>query len=728
MANKLLFAAAASLLAMPAATAFSPLRTGMSEYDPAFKGHAKSTRDKSAGFTHKDSGNGMMRSLGVAGGGIEQVTKYGDLTLLIEEDFSLLSTGTEEEPDTETILNYEWDDPEYQYVWNNMKPEFVHGNLKWGIGNAYPAGGSACFMFSASNPEAHIVTPMMDLTANDGSFVVEFRAKASADAEIFKLMVEASETRNWGPTWDEFDNSVEFTTISNEWTTYRAIFQKGGPTSLCNIYAEGMAGNLYVDDVKIYSLKPFVDTPTLKRHTDFTQTSFKANWEPVDGADRYFLSVWSINEEGEREFVLEDKEIAGATSCEVNGVSETTTYFYDVRAAKGEQMSLLPLPYEVFDIVSPEMMPAEQGSDERTFISRVKPLEAARGYNFYAMTERTAKTDGPFVITDEQFTGWKHPNIETEQPEWTIENPYDQVSSLWYPTDIRQQGWHGENFMTYKDFLCIDPFFWEAGGEQCGWISPEFDLSKDGGKISIDLKLAGKVCELFNEDGTPAGTVIADCLIALFNWNDEIGDYEQVESVRCSDVTTSWKPYHVELTKGSSRSVIGFFAVHSLDNLYVDDILIQQNYKAGEKFYDPFAYRTWLLADQIRGEGGDPERFEYTLPSHAWDRDIYHKAQAARIHFDKNNSHDGEALSGFSKTEYVGNFESGLSLVLDENDGSARVIDGTITILNPEGKDVMLFSADGKAALLGSSAEIRHKAPRGAYVVRIGTKSIKLVH
>ncbi len=158
----------------------------------------------------------------------------------------------------------------------------------------------------------------------------------------------------------------------------RHIPEKGGPTSLCNIYAAGMAGNLYVDDVKIYSLKPFVDTPTLKRHTDFTQTSFKASWGPVDGADRYFLSVWSINEEGEREFVLEDKEIAGATSCEVNGVSETTTYFYDVRAAKGEQMSLLPLPYEVFDIVSPEMMPAEQGSDERTFISRVKPLEAAK--------------------------------------------------------------------------------------------------------------------------------------------------------------------------------------------------------------------------------------------------------------------------------------------------------------------------------------------------------------
>ncbi len=169
----------------------------MSEYDPAFKGHAKSTRDKSAGFTHKDSGNGMvMRSLGVAGGGIEQVTKYGDLTLLIEEDFSLLSTGTEEEPDTETILNYEWDDPEYQYVWNNMKPEFVHGNPQMGHRQRLSGRQLGMLLFSASNPEAHIVTPMMDLTANDGSFVVEFRAKASADAEIFKLMVEASETRN----------------------------------------------------------------------------------------------------------------------------------------------------------------------------------------------------------------------------------------------------------------------------------------------------------------------------------------------------------------------------------------------------------------------------------------------------------------------------------------------------------------------------------------------------
>lgn len=723
MANKLLFTISASLLAIPCLMALSPVAPVDTKLTKAFKGHEMTDRLKALGNT-----NGMLRSLGLTGTDAEKAADYGEMTLLIEEDFSLLTTGSEENPDMNTVLNYEWDDPEYQYVWNNMKPEFVHGDLKWGIGNAYPAGGMVCFPFSQENPEAHIVTPMMDLTANDGTFVVEFRAKAAKGTELMKLMVEASDTRNWGPTWDSFDDAVDFLTVSEDWTTYRAVFQKGGPTSICNIYAAGMSGALFVDDVKMYSLAPYVQTPVLKRHTDFTQTSFKANWEPVEGADSYLLSVWTKDVETGKAFFIEDREVKG-TSSEVTGVNETETYFYDVRAVKGDKKSLLPLPYEVFDIVTPEMMPATKSDDdERTYTSRVKPVASARGYNFTVMAERKAKADGPFVITNEQFTGWKHPGIEADQPEWDIDHPGDNVSGLWYPTDIKQQGWHGENFMTYKDFLCLDPWHYEMAHEQAGWISPEFDLSKDGGKISIDLKLAGKLCQLWDEQGNPAGTVIADCLVALFNWNDELADYEQVELVRCSDVPTSWKDYHVELTKGSSRSVIGFFAVHSLENLYVDDIVIKQNYKAGETFHDPFAYRTWLLADQIRNDGGDPEQFTYTLPRHAWDLDIYNKAQAARIHFDERNSHDGQALSGFSKSEYVGNYYSAVNMVLEDGNGSASIDHGTISILNPDAEDVYVCTADGKMVTLGNATEISYAAGKGAYVVRIGEKSIKLMH
>lgn len=700
---------------------------------------------KAQGIATPETPAGMQRAIGMAGGGIEQVTKYGELTTLIEEDFSLITMGTEEEPDRSVALDIPTmivdpsngnviENPDYQYVWNNMDTQYTHGDARWGIGNAYPAGGKVCFTYNKENPEAHVVTPMMDLTAHDGTFVLEFRAKAISESEIAPLVlqIEASDTRNWGPTWDQFDDPVVFTGIPNgQWVTYRVIFQNGGPTSICNIYGaltEPVECSLLVDDVKIYSLKPYVKTPVLDRHSDFTATSFKANWLPVESAEKYKLTVWYNDESGKRNYVLEDQETSD-NFYTVSGCSENITYFYDVKAVAGDKESLVQLPKEVFDIVAPELLPAVPGKDGITFLGRVNPVSSAYGYNYTAMSEREAEADGPFIITEEHFTGWKHPNIETEQPEWTIENPYDKVSTLYYPTDIKQQGWYGENYMSYKDFLCLDPFFWETGRQQCGWISPAFDLSKDGGKISIDMKLAAKECPLWNEDGSSAGTVFASCLVALFNWNDEIGDYEQVESVLCSDVTGSWKDFHVDLTKGTERSVIGFFAVGSLDNLYVDDIIIKQNYKKGEKFQDPFFYRTWQLAEEKKANGEDHTQFQFTVPDYASGKEVYNKAQAVRMHLDARGSYDGEAISLFSPSDYVGktNAYVGVGLVVNEGNGTAYINNGVIYVQNPDGEQVYVYNVDGKKAItLGKGAELQYAAERGVYVVRIGNKSIKL--
>lgn len=723
MTNKLLLTAATLALAIPNLSAFKTLGDSHHDYTGAFRTREAGTVLRKA----KSEKGAAKKSTVYVGPETGKVNDLGELTLLVEEDFSLLKTGTEAEPDMDTFLNYTMSDVEYEYVWNNMKPEFTHGDLKWGCNCGHSAGGVLCFSFSRDFPEANLVTPMMDLTANNGTFVLEFRAKASKDAEIMMFYAEVADTRNWGPTWDNFDEPGIFETVYDDWTTYRVVFQKGGPTSICNIYAAGMSGKLYIDDVKLYSLKPHVSTPVLKRHTDFTTESFTANWEPVEGAESYLLDVWSYDNEGDILYTLENEPVTG-TSRNVTEVDQTATYFYDVRAVKGDKTSLRPHPYEVFDIVAPEMLPATKGDKDGVFVSHVKPLEPARGYNFMVMAKRVADTDGPFVITDEQFTGWKHPGIEGDQPVWTIDNPYDQTSGLWYPQDINQQGWHGENFMTYKDFLCLDPYFYEMSGEQAAWISPEMDLSKDGGKISVDLKLAGKECQLWDEMGNPAGIVIADCLVGLFNWNEELADYEQVELVRCSDVTTSWKPYHVDLTKGTDRSIVAFFAVHSLDNLYIDDILIKQNYKAGDAFYDPFAYRTWLLADQIRQDGGDPEEFSYSIPPRAFNLDIYDKAQAARIHFDERNQHDGQAVSGFSDTSYVCNFYSGIKMVDDNGRGNASFVGDVIKIQNPDCENVYIYTADGKILTLGDKAEIDYRAGNGIFVVRIGNKSVKLTH
>ncbi len=728
MANKLLISTAA-LLTVTASLALTPNGAvkGGNEYG-SLKGREAALVQRSKGLVqHGSATPGKKRSLGVVND-LAAVEKYGELSLILEEDFSLCSTGSEEAPDMETMLEYEWGSEDFEYPWNNMRKEYVHGDLRWGIGNAYAAGGCVYFAFSQENPEAHVVLPMTDYSANDGTFVVAFRAKAVKDSEILAFNVQVSDTRNWGPTWFEFDNPVEFTEISDDWKTYYAIFQNGEQYSLSQIYAAGFSGGMYIDDVKLYTLKPHVKTPKLSMHTDFTQTSFKANWQPVDGAEKYLLSVWSLNEAGDKEYVLTDKEVDG-TSYNVEGVLETKTYYYDVAAVKGENVSLRPLPYEVFDIVAPEMMPAiKTSTDDFSYTGRISPVASATNYNYTAFAERKAEADGEFVLTNEEFTGFCLPGVADEdkdrdgKPVWTIENPYDMVSSEYYPHDLTQDGWHGENFMSYKDFLCLDPWHYEMAGEQAAWISPDFDLSKDGGKISVDMKLAAKQSFVYDEQGNVDGTYYSDCLVGLYNWNDEKNDYDQVELVRCTDTNGSWKPYHVDLTKGSKRSKIAFFAVRSLDNLYIDDIVIKQNYKKDETFMDPFYFAYWK-------ESNTPvEQHTFGVPRKYWGLDVYNNAQAARLHLDARGSYDGEAISRTSSTDYVGNIPTtGIKFTLDEGNGTATMENGVIRVQNPDEAEVLVINMEGKAVRLGNAAELTYSVDRGVYVVRIGEKRVKLV-
>lgn len=718
-------------LSLPALAVFQP--QGRTARYGELRSHETVGMQKSAGIAETPAADRPARSLGTVGG-IETVEKYGELTELFGEDFSLCSAGSEEEPDMNVVLNIPSGDPDFQYPWNNMKPEYYHGDHRWGIEGAYPAGGAIAFPISSMNPQGHVVTPIWDLTANDGSFVVEFRARINTPTPPeHMILVEVAETNNWAPTWDTFDNEVTFGSLSTEWSTLRCVFQKGGPTTIVNIV--GMAAaecTILVDDVKVYSLKPYVQTPVLTRHTEFADDSFRVNWKPVEGADKYKVSVWT-EEEGQRIYVLEDAETA-ETSMKAEGVDPRATYWFDVRAIAGDKESLLPLPREVFDIVAPAEITSTADPDGITFTSKVADVESAYGYSFTAMHQRTAQADGPFVITDEQFTGWKHPGLKPDQlgpdglPIYTIENPWDHTSSYYFPLDINQQGWHGENFMTYHDFIAIDSFFWETGRQQSGWISPEMDLSKDGGKIDISMKLAAAKSVIYDENNTPY-TYYAYCIVGLFNWNEELGDYEQVESVICDNLNTQWSDRTVTLTKGSERSIIGFFAAGSYDNLYMDDIKIVQNYKKDEVFYDPFHFRTWQLADEAYIDGRDKAEFTYTVPDYASGKPVYARAQAVRYEGGQYSSKQVE--SPFTANTYVGETQeySGVNLVAsDKGNGSASVQDGVLTVLNPDGETVVLCSLDGKAVVLGNATTISRRIDAGVYVVRVGDKNIKLIN
>lgn len=747
--NKLLLLVPFTCVSLMAAAALPAPQADPAQYG-AFHGRSADAKKKVMGFASSEATSPVKRVMAFAGEGCAEVEKYGKLIPVVSEDFSLLTTGSEEAPDLETNLEIpQWltdengfiltdqfgnpiPNPDFEYPWNNMRHEFLQVP-GWGVGNAYPAGGMLFIPLSKESPEGKFNSHWLDLSQCDGNFVVEFRAKLAPSEEYDPstgipqaiILVEAAETNNMGPTWNNIETPfVNYDLLSTtEWTTFRILFQGGGPSTIANIVAQGNHGGLYLDDVTIYSLEPHVYAPNHTGHADFTADAFTINWSEIEGADKYLVDCWCVNPLQQLEYLVKDKEVTGATSLRIEGADMRDTYYYQVRAVKGDQISMAKEAREVFDIITPTMKKAVATDDDnRSFKGGVEPIVTAFGYNYFAQAERKAETDGPFLITNEDFTGWTHPLYE--EGEWyDKEHPVDdKVTTLYYPTDIKQQGWYGENFQIYRDYICLVPFFYEStnGREQDCWVSPEFDLSKDGGKISIDVKLAA--------DYDINYETYSSLALALFNYNESKGDYEQVELVYARDLTFDWQERHLELTKGSSRSKIGFFGVGSYGDLYVDDIRISQNYKAGESFMDPFFFRTWQLAESEEFMD-DPTTFHFTVPDYASGTDIYQKAQAVRMHLDSEGKYDGEKESNFSDNDHVAYVKdfSGVQLVESAIAANVKVAAGNIIISNPEGLEVAVSTVDGKTVALGNAAEISY-APgvNGVFVVRIGSDSIKI--
>lgn len=735
-------------LAMPmaalalSATASAPATVAPAEYGAFTQRSITKAPAKVMGFASREgSAKGQLRLSAFANEGNAEVDKFGELILVDQEDFSLLTQGSEENPDLSVNLeilqwliddegNILYDDegqpianPEYEYPWNNMRPEFISGNGGWGIGNAFPAGGMLYFPFSTNSPQGKISTPWLDLSAYDGTFVVEFKVKATPEAIAnpampASIIVEVAETNGMAPTWDIFEQPFfNYENISTEWTTFRLVFQGAGPSTLCNIVGQGAAGGMYIDDVRIYSLKPHLSTPVLRRHTDFTENSFVLNWDAVENADKYSVTVYYSDLYGDRQVLIDNAETT-ENFYKVEGSNIDDDYYATVTAYNAEHTSLESRPIEIFDIVAPTMRKAKLiDAENNIFEGGVEEILSAYGYNYFAMALRKAEQDGPFMVTNEQFTDWSHP-LYGPNDVFTKENPSDNhIVGFYFPEDLNQQGWYGEYFQIYKDYICLCPFFYEASlhQEQSAWISPEFDLSKDGGKISINMNLAAAYDPTFDN--------YASCIVGLYNWNDEKGDYDQAELVFVGDLNFDWQNRTVELTKGTSRSKIAFFAVGSYGDLYIDDIKISQMYKAGESFYDPFFFNTWQLAEGFL----DPTTFEFEVPEFALDNEIYQKAQAVRMHTDISGSYDGEAVSPFSDTDFVSAALSGVRIVENDLASSISYRNGVLSIVNPDCENVTVATPDGKSFGLGNAASISWTpASKGIVIVSVGNSSIKI--
>lgn len=645
---------------------------------------------------------------------------YGKEVDIVKEDFAKMTTGSQDAPDYDTDLNdYEM----YDNAWINMLNDYTQ-TPGWGSHNAYSAGG-AIYLEADNETQGQLNTPMLNVSRNSGICFLQFDARVPEDNEVVEqVVVEAAETYNMQPSW-KFLGNTQLPQLTTDWQTYTIQFYEGGEYTLFNIV--NYSAPVLIDNVRVFQVDQYVATPTPNPHKNYARVDdntakFDLSWSAVDGAESYVLNVYDKDANGKpQNYIQKDVEVKDNKFTVDNAVTGTI-YYYTVSAKKGEHVSMPSVEVQVKGIVEPVLSVSSPINGDK-YTAEWKNVGGAERYNYISYFKQEATEDCLMEVSKLNLVGMKYGSDDMEV-EYSVDNPTSYTLDRGALADeVGQAGWTVKHYAIYKDALTIDAFWTVEAKSDAGLISPEMDLSKDGGKFRVKLRACAEYL--------PAYEAYPQAAVALFNYDEEKGDYVQSELIYAGDknVNGDWKRYDCDFTTGTARSIVGIYGTWAPGNLYLSDVAIHQNYKKGDSFLNPFHYLNWLVPGT-----GETTSVEVTIPAKAYEREIYHQAQSVRV------KAEGDQFSGatflesrFSDLQKVGF----CPLTNGVNDAKLNVSGATVSLSgynivvnNPQKAAVALYTLDGMlVASDNSCAEVvtLPVAAHGKYVVKVGKQSVKLV-
>lgn len=221
--------------------------------------------------------------------------------ILIEEDFSKFTVGSENAPDGSLIAS------RYENPGIEINPSLTKLPGWWGDW-VYQAGGCCAIMCPDYQSMGYLATPLGDYS---GDVTVTLRAKAyPCELTGTTLMVAAYTGGADNPVYANVDGSPDECNVrlypEQGWSeiTYTLRNLSADPDGFI---AFGATGYVLIDDIKVTTTANFIAAPVMLPLTDTRQDGFTINWNPVRKAFNYHINLYQKVYEsvGDKETVVD---------------------------------------------------------------------------------------------------------------------------------------------------------------------------------------------------------------------------------------------------------------------------------------------------------------------------------------------------------------------------------------------------------------------------------------
>lgn len=612
-------------------------------------------------------------------------------TLLVDEDFSLMTAGSEAAPDYSFNINTCEGEPAEEDYYTCLKADYTH-TPGWGSYMVCPAGGMVCFNNTRADDyyAAHINPPLFDASAENGTFFISFRARLMEQDPNYKglayRVLDCSDADN--PTWITAKN-VEG--ITAEWKEF-TLRVDGGVAKTRVIICEEYGKRVLFDDFKVYQERTAIASPNVLRHLYYNGTSFRARWNKVEGATKYFVNVYKSDASGTIGEQVVDNLESTDTICTVRGIVPGEIYRYNVTASDGVSTSV-PSRYVVLnELQSPTLddVTIEGGK----YTARWEKIPNALYYNYYVYADRVAEEDGECVLIDEDFnsitdadghTG-SASSGSTVRQEWTAGNePEDgfTVQENGYPLGTNMAGFYANDWVPLKaGYPVLDGWFYYGDvkdnisdpdtdddiKEYAKLETPILNFAADS-KVKVKLSLWGEYAQ-DTEDRPNYPYHQVNAIVALVAFNPATGMYEEVESKHFDLLKNQWQDVECEFGKGYEDAKIVVYATDGPGLLYVDNLKVTQQLKKGDAFASCIVCKPGITNNYVNID----------LPEGYDDKTLYHRAIAVNQH-----------KAVFLNREYF--YYSGPSEMTEIQAGGSTAIEGAT--VGSAAKETARYAIDG---------------------------------